>query len=191
MEEHYIFGYGSLINQESREKTGNSGTAIPVRVQGVQRSWSQISPRSRICAVGVIFKKGASCNGVSFLVSESELPKFDERESGYDRVLLNPHQILRWESQKHLPGKCWTYRLKQPKASSQECPIAQSYIDVAMSGCLEISEAFAEEFVTTTAGWSPFMLNDRANPQYRMPMQEVPFAEKIDHILKKKVNWEL
>jgi len=160
-----------------------------VWVHGVQRSWNQLSPHSKICAVGAVFKADVSCNGVSFLVSENQLPEFDKRESNYDRVLLKPDQIFLWESQKPFPGKCWIYLPKQPKAPSQECPIAQSYIDVAMSGCLEISEAFAEEFVTTTAGWN-FLCNDRKNPKYRMPMEEVPFAEQIDHILKKKVKWE-
>ena len=187
MEEHYIFGYGSLISQESRAKTGHSGASIPVRVQGVRRSWNRISPQSRICSVGVNFQEDVFCNGVIFPVSESELPKFDQREFGYDRVRLRPHQIRPWEAEDLPPGAFWTYLIKNLESPSKECPIAQSYIDVMLSGCLEIGEAFAEEFVTTT-GWSPFMINDRANPQYRMPMQEVPLAEQIDHLLKKTVG---
>ncbi|MBF0276421.1 MAG: gamma-glutamylcyclotransferase [SAR324 cluster bacterium] len=188
MEEHYIFGYGSLINHESRAKTGYSGSSIPVRVQGVARSWNQVSAKSRICSVGVTLQNDATCNGVLFPVSEKELPKFDLRESHYERVMLESKQIFPWDSANFGPGKFWTYLLNKQRAPSQQCPIAQSYIDVAMSGCLEINEAFAEEFVSTTRGWCPYMINDRSNPQYRMPMKEVPFAELIDQILKSQMT---
>ena len=33
---YYIFGYGSLINEESRKQTGITGKAIPVRVHHMQ-----------------------------------------------------------------------------------------------------------------------------------------------------------
>jgi len=36
----YIFGYGSLINPDSRARTGVSGEAIPVEVTGLERRWS-------------------------------------------------------------------------------------------------------------------------------------------------------
>ena len=39
----YIFGYGSLINPDSRAKTGVSGEAIPVEVTGLERRWRSVS----------------------------------------------------------------------------------------------------------------------------------------------------
>jgi len=36
----YVFGYGSLINPDSRARTGVSGEAIPVEVTGLERRWS-------------------------------------------------------------------------------------------------------------------------------------------------------
>jgi hypothetical protein len=38
MTQNHVFGYGSLINSESRAKTGKSGIAIPVRVWGIKRA---------------------------------------------------------------------------------------------------------------------------------------------------------
>jgi cation transport regulator ChaC len=38
----YIFGYGSLINPDSRARTGVSGEAIPVEVTGLERRWSSV-----------------------------------------------------------------------------------------------------------------------------------------------------
>src|SRR5262245_2339508 len=36
----YVFGYGSLINPDSRARTGLSGEAIPVEVTGLERRWN-------------------------------------------------------------------------------------------------------------------------------------------------------
>ena len=38
----YVFGYGSLINPESRARTASSGQAIPIEVRGYQRAWNCI-----------------------------------------------------------------------------------------------------------------------------------------------------
>jgi len=38
----YIFGYGSLINPDSRARTGVSGEAIPVEVTGLERRWRSV-----------------------------------------------------------------------------------------------------------------------------------------------------
>jgi len=46
------------------------------------------------------------------------------------------------------------------RSASFRCPILQSYIDVCVLGCLEHSEAFAEEFLRTTRGWD----GDEPNP---------------------------
>lgn len=38
-EQHYIFGYGSLISSSSRRITGIAGDSLAVRVQGLERTW--------------------------------------------------------------------------------------------------------------------------------------------------------
>jgi len=37
---NYIFGYGSLVNKESRGLTGKSALIGPVRVRGIRRGWN-------------------------------------------------------------------------------------------------------------------------------------------------------
>ena len=37
--QHYIFGYGSLINSSSRRITGIAGDSLAVRVHGLERTW--------------------------------------------------------------------------------------------------------------------------------------------------------
>jgi hypothetical protein len=49
----------------------------------------------------------------------------------------------------------WTYVPHVSNPASMEYPIAQSYVDICLKGCLDISEAFLQEFVTSTVGWDP------------------------------------
>ena len=41
---HFIFGFGSLINADSRRRTGESGAAHPCYVKGLRRFWSHKVP---------------------------------------------------------------------------------------------------------------------------------------------------
>jgi hypothetical protein len=49
----------------------------------------------------------------------------------------------------------WIYVTKNPVPASSTNPIAQSYVDIVLRGCLTISQQFAQEFITTTKGWHP------------------------------------
>jgi len=84
--QNYLFGCGSLISSLSREKTGKTGKALPVRVRGMERSWNLVVPQLRMSAVGAVREKGAICTGVLIPVAASELPKFDEHELPYGYV---------------------------------------------------------------------------------------------------------
>jgi cation transport regulator ChaC len=50
----------------------------------------------------------------------------------------------------YVPRKCYT-----SMASNTKHPILQSYVDIALRGCLSISKLFAKEFVDGTYGWYP------------------------------------
>jgi hypothetical protein len=55
-------------------------------------------------------------------------------------------------------GQCpqiWTYVTRHPLPASSDYPIAQSYVDIVLRGCLTISTSFAQEFIQTTKGWNP------------------------------------
>jgi hypothetical protein len=50
----------------------------------------------------------------------------------------------------YVPRECYT-----KMASNTKHPILQSYVDIALRGCLSISKLFAKEFVDGTYGWYP------------------------------------
>lgn len=199
--QHFIFGYGSLINSESRGKTAKSSEALPVRVKGIERAWNIAVPLMGMSAVGAIEQEGATCNGVVFSIDESELPAFDNREIRYRRVEIK--RSMGWFSlftniddvpckssmiscltnDKIPEGTIWTYVSKEPQKPSEETPLAQSYIDVILTGCLSFGEDFAREFILATHGWEAPWGNDRLNPRYSRAMREVSLASKIDGLL--------
>ncbi|KAJ3156152.1 hypothetical protein HDU86_004120 [Geranomyces michiganensis] len=99
---HYLFGYGSLINPQSRLRTVPVPTrAIPATVKGLQRSWSYPCPRNQYTAVGVTRVNNgcsAQCNGVLIPLSETDpeadLRSLDARETHYTRTLLPVDDIV-------------------------------------------------------------------------------------------------
>ncbi|MEW5891523.1 MAG: gamma-glutamylcyclotransferase family protein [Pseudomonadota bacterium] len=191
----YLVGYGSLMEEASRLRTAPSArTALPVRVQGFRRAWiAQGSPVGfSTTFLGVTAHAKSSMNAVLFaLADEVELANMDAREAGYCRVALAPQQLTPLTGT--LPeGEVWLYVNKPDRAAppSRRFPIVQSYVDIFLSGCLQIERqhqlaGFAEECVTSTAGWSRHWVNDRIHP--RRPFAHQPNAGAIDALLQRKL----
>jgi hypothetical protein len=186
--QHFLFGYGSLINADSRRITGETGHSAPVRVSGLQRSWNVTAPDMKMAGVGVTAHKSATCNGVLVTIQESEIPVFDEREivgtdHSYDRMEIPLGNIKGFAGHLDAKSKVWVYLVKKPVIPTTEYPIAQSYVDVVLTGCLAFGEEFAVEFIRTTTGWEYPWYEDRNAPRYVRPLQRLVLREKIDELL--------
>ncbi len=187
---HYLFGYGSLINHQSRALTRRTKDPIPVRVLGLERAWNVVAYDSRMTGLGVVMRESAVCNGVLVAVEDEELEAFDNREMegtgfNYERVEINKENTLGVTA--ITDGlKIWTYVVKRPTAPTIDFPILQSYVDVVLTGCLEFGEDFAVEFVHSTTGWASPWYDDRACPRYIRHLKMVD-CRKIDEILARHV----
>jgi hypothetical protein len=49
----------------------------------------------------------------------------------------------------------WVYVPSDPLPPDDQYPIAQTYVDVILQGCLDIHADFAREFIEDTKGWNP------------------------------------
>ena len=174
-----MFGYGSLICTESRNRSMEKAKAIPVKVKDLQRCWNFRNFERQRNVLGVIKKEGASCNGVIFPVNN--FTELNEREKGYKLVELDSSQIEVMEGELKT-GKFWVYIPEESIFPTADYPIQQSYIDVVMTGCLEFGEEFALEMVKNTE-WSEHWVNDRDKPNYSRYLENVD-VEKIDSVLK-------
>lgn len=180
MMQHYIFGYGSLICSHSRAMTLPQHAykvVTPVTVYGVERVWSKRSKKLGMTAMGIRFVPDANTAGVILPVTEEELPKFDQREQGYSRVLLDlddvdvvsflgEHYYEEKEEHKVFLDakrnndtqslKIWAYLPNTITPADPDHPIVQSYVDTILRGCLDVGgEEFAKEFIQQTKGWTP------------------------------------
>lgn len=195
--QHFIFGYGSLIDSASRNSTsGTKLPAIPVRVSaafGYLRTWNDRSP-SGFTALGLrkagVGEAGATINGVLYPVDGDDIGKFDAREAGYARVEV-PRAELEAVSWQPLPerGQVWVYVPVKPggepgvglPAPDAAFPMLELDIDVVVEGGLEYGEDFAREVIETTADWSDYWLNDRELA--RRPWVHDKQAEAVDKLL--------
>lgn len=177
-----VFGYGSLISRESRQKTGQSVKAVPVVLDGFKREWNKPSEKSKMSALGISKLDGVRCNGVIVEIPDGELVKFDMRERGYDRVDINRDSVNVLPGFNLPDGNLWAYVPKSPEKPSREFPIRQSYLDVILSGCLDFGRNFAEDFIQTTFGWDSVWLDDRHRPVYERAKFDSD-VKKIDSIL--------
>lgn len=181
----YIFGYGSLISENSRKRTVNSDKAIPVLVSGYTRSWSYKCPRREYTAVSVQHSKNKSdtINGVliKLVDPQNDLLKLDLREKNYARGIIPIENIQFLQSHLYPIEKnaiIWVYEnhtqekinfsstsqmhIQQEHSPSFDCPIPASYIDCILKGCLKYSYEFALLFLCSTKGFSyDHYLNDR------------------------------
>jgi len=194
----YIFGYGSLIEQASRMSTTPSAMyALPARARGFARGWWARTGAIGFTTtfVGAIPEKSSSVNGVVYSVSKEELEATNKREQGYTATdITSDVEILSGGSTPK--DKIWLYvnKFKNEKERKEslpapQFPIVQSYVDICLTGCLQIEQsfpeagAFAGEFIESTQAWSKYWENDRVHPR-RAPFM-VPLAPAIDKLLQK------
>lgn len=190
---HYMIGYGSLMQQVSRTQTAPSATeALPIEVQGFRRGFfaEGKAPGFDTVYLGVVPEASSRMNAVLFDVRADEIPDLDKREGIYCRVAVPSSQITVLGTGDTLPeGSAWIYVIKADSIGlpSDAKPIIQSYVDIFLSGCLELEQrralrGFADDCVTSTTDWSNHWVNDRVFP--RRPQYQQPLARSIDTLLK-------
>jgi len=199
--QQFIFGYGSLVESQSRARTSPTALyAAPANVVGVQRGWfDQVGGVSLSTTyLGAVADPNSSCNGVIFKVTPQQLNEFDQRETGYQRERINPNNVTMFDGSKSAPdGDIWFYANTKKRLASPEFPIVQSYVDICLNGCLEIEAtyplardaAFAETFLKTSTDWSKYWVNDRLYPRRAFIYQ--PNASKIDQLIVKVLGKEM
>jgi hypothetical protein len=179
MKRVWIFGYGSLINRASLRHTladAAVGEIVPGRIAGWRRSWSNRVAAARRTGLSVRPEPGACVNGVAIELLRPEFEALDRREAGYLRQRI--------EAQTLVDGELWLYTKPDAAMATAEFPIAVSYLDVVLSGCLALGRDFAVEFLTGTPGLVALM-NDREAPVYprRTPLAPAEVA-RIDTLLR-------
>lgn len=205
----YIFGYGSLINSESRKETGITGEATPVRVHHMSRGWiydvdtlhHPTLSNTPFTAVGVekdMDDDQSTVNGVIFALDGAQLPKYDAREARYVRENIDHHdiEVLRvglrvGREYPFLEPDAVVYVYVVPDEialrEAERRVLKQSYIDKFISGCLEMGREFAEECVESTRGWNGAYQDDREQSTFSKDKIDRNVRTQIDDLLENRV----
>ncbi len=190
----YIFGYGSLVQTESRTRTVPSAQfASPVIARGISRGWyDQIGgPSWNPTYLGAVADTNATTNGVIYPVSAADLEADNQREVGYRPTRIDPTAITMLDGSQAAPdADIWYYANVEKKPVSAAHPIVQSYVDICIDGCLEIEAAyplakaagFAVQFIKTCTDWQIPWVNDRIYPW--RPTIYMARANQIDALLR-------
>ena len=190
----YIFGYGSLIQIESRTRTvPKAFAAAPAIVKGITRGWYYQAESASWSPtyLGAVVDRNATTNGVIYPVTDDELVANDAREADYQRILIPRSNIKLLDGRTEAPeGEYYFYANKpnSERKANDKHPIVQSYVDICVDGCLEVeamyplAKNFAEEFIKTCTDWKTPWMNDRIFP-YR-PFIYMPRASNIDALLR-------
>lgn len=176
------FGYGSLVNRETRPA---QEVAHPARLKGWQRVWEHrvTDPnRGKRCTSLSIepcqtvesnrdIQGPAGIDGVVVQLSVELLAQLDQREAGYERLSLPATDFdLPEELAENVAGSnVMVYRsLPHNRAlADEDHPVLQSYIDCVMAGYLRhFGESGVQELISSTRGWERSVFNDRAEPFY-------------------------
>lgn len=192
----YIVGYGSLMETASKERTDpGSGANLPIRVKGFQRRWNAkgSSVGFSTTYLGVAIEEKSSMNATIYRAFGSDpITAADEREAFYCRYRVAPSQITMLDHSEVPQGEIWIYvnKKENDQSPSARYPIVQSYVDIFLSGCLELQDrfgldGFAAECIHTTKGWSEHWVNDRLYP--RRPFIYQPNAWRIDNLLNQEL----
>jgi hypothetical protein len=191
----YIFGYGSLIQIESRTRTvPKAFAAWPVIVKGITRGWYYQADDASLnpTYLGAENDERATTNGVIYPVADSEFEATKLREADYRPTEIKASAITWLDGRKASPdGEFWYFASKSRKTATALHPIVQSYVDICVDGCLQLEEmyplakeaSFAEQFIRTCTDWKTPWMNDRIYPW--RPFIYTPRASKIDALLRK------
>ena len=195
-EPQFVIGYGSLMDTLSKDRTwADARPAVPVRVTGFERSWNTRGtlPGFSTTYLGVAEKSDATMVAALYRAQDTrDFETGDAREYVYCRVAVARDQLDMLDGSGPPPrGKFWIY-LPIPESvrpADARFPIIQSYVDIFLSGCIELAKQvtdpdvdFVTQCVTTTKGWPMHWVNDRIYP--RRPFHQ-PNATRIDTLLQR------
>ena len=168
----YIFGYGSLVNNESRYLTIKRYTE-PIKVIinssfGYVRKWNYYNEDKNIIALGLEKENvGNNINGILFDINDNEIALLDKREIGYEKIIIQPNfiNILSKEKLLNTDSIIYTYVPKKDYILVNNIDnvspnkLNQLYLNKCCNGFLSYNYDFYESFVNTTYDWNVFLQN--------------------------------
>jgi len=194
----YYFGYGSLVNRDTRPI---DEFVLPARLNGWRRVWEHrtVDPRRKLQGTslsieskGIGSKDSAFAGGIDGVIAQmlrSDLAILDERETGYERLELAVSDF-KIETDLNI-NSVFVYRSLQKNRLKADMrhPILQSYVDCVLEGYRSrFGESGLVNMIETTDGWEGPILNDRDEPHYpRSVSVDSKWQHFYDDLIRQKI----
>ncbi len=163
MRQHYIFGYGSLVNRA----THDYARAHPATLRGWRREWRATTLRE-VVFLNVVPAPGSAIRGMMLGVAPDD-PVLQAREYAYARRAVSDAVAHDGD----VPAEVSVFAIapdahRGDDAARPVYSILLSYVDVVVQGYhREFGAAGVAHFFETTDGWQAPVIDDRAAPRYR------------------------
>ena len=152
----YLFGFGSLINinsaQKSFQRVLKQEDLIPVQIKGFQRVWNALESikfdEEPVDGVFLNIEKSPqnTLSGVVIKITAQELEILKLREKNYSCINISFKDVLNREFDSDLIAFMTTNEEKIAKRNDKSCFIPSKYIDIVTEGLKNYDESFVNNF---------------------------------------------
>lgn len=157
-----IVAYGSLLNQKQSGLRSHLLTIVcPVTVKGYRRifnqepTWRKGNDRRR-AVLSIVQSDSDHFNGLLLALTDNDnFSELDERERGYDRVLV-PHACIAYSANTHyLSESKFSFKqtfvyIGKPEKKNDSILPNEDYLHLCLRGAKQWGEEFYEQFLQTT-----------------------------------------
>lgn len=186
----YLFGFGSLINlasaQKSFKRVLTQKDLIPVKIKGFKRVWNaleNIKFEDNMEVNGVFLniqeKKDAILYGVMIKITQEELEILKLREKNYSCIKIKKEDVLSQNAQEDLIAFMTTKEEKIGKVGDINTFIPKKYIQIVNEALKNYDEEFKDNFKETLNNF-PFALKD-GDYSFTDPIQNKAAREAKNH----------
>ena len=183
------------MQAQARKRTNPKARDVyPILLRGYKRLWGISGNNYKTTFLTLIKSKKSFLNAVYYPADLNDIVNVDQREYVYCRQEVPEDQIEPLLHRALPKGVYWVYVQKNNKIEkpSEYYPIAQSYVDIFIDGCMQVSNTyqipnFVDLCIDKTDGWPSSndgsWVNDRIYPRY--PFAIPGFNKNIDILLAK------
>ncbi|MDD3008548.1 MAG: hypothetical protein RBR70_03910 [Arcobacter sp.] len=177
----YLFGFGSLINLSSAQKSFkrvlSQKDLLPVKIKGYERVWNAIESiqfeeeKESINGVFLNIKKNENSTlyGVMIEISDEELEILKLREKNYSCITIKKEDVLSFEAKDDLIAFMTTREDKLAKIGDKNCFIPFKYTQIVKEALNNYDEDFKKDFEKIFENY-PFVLKN-GNYTFTDPIQ--------------------
>jgi cation transport regulator ChaC len=153
----YLFGYGSLINlisaQKSFKRELKQSDLIAVNIKGYDKVWNamefiEFEENKTVNGIFLNLKKdeNKSTNGVVVKITDEELELLKLREKNYSCITIKASDVKNVELPEDVIAFMTTREDKIANTETQNCFIAAKYIDILTDAFGAYDDEFVNEY---------------------------------------------